>query len=302
MLLPAEYRLTVIGKEVNLRVGIIGNGKVGCSLAALLLRKGFLTGIRGADERKSAAAAEELGVAYRSLRELAECSELLVLTVPDRKISAAAEQLASSGGGLHGKVVLHCSGASDLSCLQSVAAKGAHVGSFHPLQSFAGKCTELEGIYAAVDGDDIAAAAAEELAQQAGAHSFRVPPRERALYHAAACICSNYAVTMAAVAQGIMSAWIGDGGSAWQALKPLFAGTSQNLLHAPAAQDALTGPIARGDVSTVAAHLKVLPPEAAELYRVVGMRTAEFAAEAGKFDGKILQEFEGLFQGGSHAE
>ena len=170
------------------------------------------------------------------------------------------------------------------------------MGSLHPLQSFAGGATQLAGVYMAVDGDEAACEAATAIATALGGHPFRVPAAERAAYHAAACICSNYAVAVEALAQRLMSHWLGDEAAAWQALLPLFKGTAANLERTASPRTALTGPIARGDVTTVAKHLAVLPPELLEAYCSLGLATTKLALANGTIDKEVAAELTQLLK------
>ena len=264
-----------------MRIGIIGGGKVGACLAGYL--KPYLVGITAKSQQHSKQLAQSFGVSYCTNAELVERAEVLLVTVPDRLISTVAADLAKAAA-VAGKIFLHCSGSLGLEELAPLVAAGAHVGSLHPLQSFAGGTTELAGVYMAVDGDVPSKNAAKELAGLLGGHAFHVPSAERAAYHAAACICSNYAVAVEALAQQLMSRWLGDEKAAWQALLPLFKGTASNLQHTTSPRTVLTGPIARGDATTVAKHLAVLPPELVDVYCSLGLATTELALANGTID------------------
>ena len=288
-----------------MRIGIIGGGKVGCCLAGYLKQE--LQGITASSEAHSLQLAERFGLKPCTNVELVQRADVLLLTVPDRLIGAVAEQLvhecaesaateADSKQSLMGKIFLHCSGSMGLEALAPLQREGAHVGSLHPLQSFAGGATELAGVYMAMDGDEAACAAAQQIATTVGGHPFQVPAAERAAYHAAACICSNYAVAVEALAQGLMSRWLGDEAAAWQALLPLFKGTAANLERTASPRTALTGPIARGDVTTVAKHLAVLPPELLDAYCSLGLATTKLALANGTIDKEVAAELTQLLK------
>ena len=289
-----------------MRIGVIGGGKVGCCLAGYLKQQ--LQGITASSEAHSLQLAERFGLEPCTNVELVQRADVLLLTVPDRLIGAVAEQLvhecaesaateaADSKQSLMGKVFLHCSGSIGLEELAPLAAAGVHVGSLHPLQSFAGGATQLAGVYMAVDGDEAACEAATAIATALGGHPFRVPAAERAAYHAAACICSNYAVAVEALAQRLMSRWLGDEAAAWQALLPLFKGTAANLERTASPRTALTGPIARGDVTTVAKHLAVLPPELLDAYCSLGLATTKLALANGTIDKEVAAELTQLLK------
>ena len=188
---------------------------------------------------------------------------------------------------------LHCSGSLGLDPLAALSALGIHCGSLHPLQSFAGGSARFKDIGMAVDGDNEAQQAACYLAEALQAYPFRVPEAERSAYHAAACFCSNYLVTITAIAQQLFERWTPDKARALQFLLPLLDGTVSNLHQTPLARKALTGPIARGDAGTVAGHLKILPEELQLVYRELALQTVRLASENGSIDeakAKSLQE------------
>lgn len=289
-----------------MRIGVIGGGKVGRCLAGYLREN--LVGITAHSPEHSRQLAAEFGTVPCTNGELVEQAEVLLLTVPDRLIGTVAEVIASEAqkaaadeakaeaNPLAGKVFLHCSGSLGLAELAPLQQAGAHVGSLHPLQSFAGGATQLAGVYMAVDGDEAACQAAIALANALGGHPFRVPAAERAAYHAAACICSNYAVAVEALAQRLMSRWLGDEAAAWQALLPLFKGTAANLEATSSPRTALTGPIARGDATTVARHLAVLPAELVDVYCSLGLATTELALANGTIDKDAAAGLQRLLQ------
>ena len=293
-----------------MKIGVIGGGKVGRCLASYL--KESLVGITANSPEHSRQLAENFATEPCTNEELVERAEVLLLTVPDRLIGTVAASLASASVSEHatgsapaaqvpqlplaGKVFLHCSGSMGLEVLAPLQRKGAHVGSLHPLQSFAGGATELAGVYMAMDGDEAACAAAQQIATTVGGHPFQVPAAERAAYHAAACICSNYAVAVEALAQGLMSRWLGNEEAAWQALLPLFKGTAANLQSTTSPRTVLTGPIARGDVNTVEKHLAVLPPDLVDVYCSLGLATTELALANGTIDKVAADKLQQLLQ------
>lgn len=293
-----------------MRIGVIGGGKVGRCLASYL--KESLVGITANSPEHSRQLAENFATEPCTNEELVERAEVLLLTVPDRLIGTVAASLASASVSEHatgsapaaqvpqlplaGKVFLHCSGSMGLEALAPLQREGAHVGSLHPLQSFAGGATELAGVYMAMDGDEAACAAAQQIATTVGGHPFQVPAAERAAYHAAACICSNYAVAVEAFAQGLMSRWLGNEEAAWQALLPLFKGTAANLQSTTSPRTVLTGPIARGDVNTVEKHLAVLPPDLVDVYCSLGLATTELALANGTIDKVAADKLQQLLQ------
>jgi predicted short-subunit dehydrogenase-like oxidoreductase (DUF2520 family) len=137
------------------------------------------------------------------------------------------------------------------------------VGSLHPLQSLpSGEvgCARLPGSWCAIEGPE----AVERLACTLGMHPFRIAAADRVRYHATACVASNHLVALLGQVERLAV----DLGVPAEAFAPLVRATVDNVTDMGAA-DALTGPVARGDVGTVAAHLEALPADERAAYRAL---------------------------------
>ena len=275
-----------------MKIGIIGAGKVGGALCKSLQQAGVnVVGLTAGTEANTLAAADKFHVkGFAANEELAAICDVLFLTVPDRLVGEIAGELAEvfrnkgEAQSLQGKTFFHCSGSLGLDELQPLAGLGAEIGSLHPLQSFASADVSFQGIYMAVDGMPNAQQIGQAIAELLGAQVFVVPAAERKAYHAAACFASNYVVAAMAVAQELMSKWTPTPEAGLAALLALFDGTARNLHQSKLAREALTGPIARGDINTVKAHLAVLPPKIAEVYKALGRETICLAEANGTID------------------
>lgn len=194
---------------------------------------------------------------------------LVLVTVPDRALAGVASALAHEP--LAGTVVLHTSGLEPAEILAPCRLAGAAVASWHPLQSFppfGKRAVPWEGVACAVEGDPEAVTLGEELARQLGMHPWRIAPGDKPLYHAAAAVAGNLThVLVVAARQALEQCGLAPGAAA-AALAPLLE-TSTAAALAARRLEALTGPIARGDVATVERHLEVLPTPLAEIYRAV---------------------------------
>lgn len=212
------------------------------------------------------------------LREVAT----LLLAVPDGAITPLASELAGQGGVESRHVVLHLSGLQDRLALAPLEATGAALGSMHPLQTISDPAAAPErfaGAYTGVEGDDRALQAAEGLARALGMTPVRIPADAKAAYHAGAAFAANYTTALVAVAERLaMTAGISEA-VARRLYLPLFRGAAANLEAGPAA--ALTGPVRRGDVETVQAHLQALEPSDRELYLLLAREALRLAREAG---------------------
>ena len=265
-----------------MRIGIIGAGRVGASFVSALPEQ--VIGITGSTAEKTREQAARYGVQpYEQGEQLLVDCDVVLLLVRDDALQPVSQSLADKLAHRRDVVfsahtVLHGSGAAAVSVLQSLAALGIHTGSLHPLQSFpAPSAAALQHIYMAVDGDDTAISQAKQIASMLHSQSFYVPANERALYHGAACFCSNYVVTAVAAAQALMSRWTDTPEDAGKALMPLFAGTAGNIQSQVLARHALTGPIARGDIGTVQKHLACMPQPFYDAYTAFGILTAQMA-------------------------
>ena len=188
--------------------------------------------------------------------------ELVLLCVPD---SAIAEVAASVSPG---PWVAHVSGATPLAAL----APHARRFSVHPLQTFtrARGAEQLDGAWAAVTAEtEVARAAGWSLAETLGLRPFELADSARTLYHAGAVFASNYVVTL----QRAASLLFESAGAPPEALEPLMRRTIENGFE-------LTGPIARGDWSTVEAHRGAIQerrPELDHLYETLAGATLALA-------------------------
>jgi predicted short-subunit dehydrogenase-like oxidoreductase (DUF2520 family) len=225
---------------------------------------------------------------------LAKGGAVVFLTVPDNAVSRVAARLATLGAAPSEMVsFVHTSGALELGALAPLRGRHA-VGSFHPLRSFPkpGPPEAFRGIVIAVDASRASLQRVlAQLARDLGAKPRRVDDAQRALYHTAAVLASNYVVALLAEAVGLLerSGWSEK--EATQGLMTLAEGAVANVRKSgPVA--ALTGPIRRGDAETVTRHLVALAdldvqsgpqsgPRLGDLYRMLGQAALEIAQEAG---------------------
>jgi predicted short-subunit dehydrogenase-like oxidoreductase (DUF2520 family) len=252
-------------------LGIIGAGKVGQTLARLWVQPGYTI---GAVYNRTPAPAEHLArhvhaTAVATAQEVVERADLILLTVPDDAIESVAKQLAASH--LAGKGVIHTSGAADKQVLSALAAQGAMTGSLHPAYPFADVEAAVQGLagatFALEAEDDTLVFWLTEMVQALNGVVLRIPPGGKALYHAALVIASNYAVTLYAAAERLLLTLSEDRAAVDGALNALVGATVSNL-RTQGIPDALTGPLVRGDVGTIASHLTTLEEQDEQLAKV----------------------------------
>lgn len=251
-------------------VGVIGAGRLGAALLRGLKACGYRVDKIAGRSRERAeflAAASDTPLGRPS--EVVSACELVILAVPD----GAIEAVASAEVWRPGQAVVHCSGAAGLDVLEAARARGALVGCFHPLQSFSGDDgpDRFRGVTVGVEGAAPLGGWLETIARDLGATPLRLEGVDRALYHAAAVFSSNDVVALMAAAARTWEAAGLPREAARTALAPLLLGTARNIEARPLEQ-ALTGPIARGDVGTVRRHLEALraQPDLQALYQALG--------------------------------
>jgi predicted short-subunit dehydrogenase-like oxidoreductase (DUF2520 family) len=271
-------------------ISIIGPGKVGTALGVLAVRGGLrVVAVGGRDAGKVEAAAKAIGPGVKAcgIEEAARAGGLVLLTVPDDAIQAVCKGLAGAGAFRRGAIAAHCSGAMGSEVLVAAKEKcGCHVGSMHPLQTFPtveAAVAKLPGTYFFCEGDEVAANALEGLASAIGGRPVRITPQAKPLYHAAAVMACNYLTALMDAAMELAGEAGIDRATAMAALEPLVRSTVDNVFSL-GTQEALTGPIARGDVQTVQRHLMAMPANRKALrmiYLTLGAWAAEMARKKG---------------------
>jgi predicted short-subunit dehydrogenase-like oxidoreductase (DUF2520 family) len=230
-------------------LAIIGQGRLGTALAHALSDAGYeLTGPlgRGADGAGAAA---------------------VLLCVPDDEIPAASALIVP------GSLVGHCSGATGLAVLGD-----RETFSFHPLMTVTEAGAAFAGAAAAIAGSTPRALElARDLALALGMTPVEIDDHDRAAYHAAASIGSNFLITLEAAAERLAA----QVGVQREQLVPLVRATVENWA-ALGPERALTGPIARGDEATIArqrAAVAERAPDLLELFDALARATRALAAE-----------------------
>lgn len=272
-----------------MKVAIIGAGVLGTSLGVLLRRAGCeIVALCSRNRRSAQEAAAHIGavdvIGDPGLAAMG--ADMVILAVPDRAIPSVAIEVAAGGALKRGAVVAHLAGGLPAGVLSGVQAAGGHPGAMHPLQSFADVETALRSLpqtYFYLEGHPTALDVMEKLVEALGGQSVRIEAASKALYHAGAAAASNFVVTLIDYAVTLLTQAGVPRDLALKSLLPLIRGTVENI-EAVGLPDALTGPIARGDLGTVKRHLRALelmPGDMARLYRNLARKTIEVALRKG---------------------
>jgi predicted short-subunit dehydrogenase-like oxidoreductase (DUF2520 family) len=283
------------------RFCVIGPGRLGSTLIAALDRAGLTVSAVGVHQEDDTGFGG--GPARVRVVDAALEADAWWLAVPDDDIFAVAGQLASAMPGARrsgrAPLAIHSSGLGSLHLLKPLYQAGVNTLCLHPLQTFAGdgRADVLDDVPCAVTAwGEAAAQLGEELAVRLGMQPFRLADERKTLYHLAAVVSSNLLVALESDAAKLMAEATGrqDG---MRLLAPLLKTTVGNL-EARGPAGALTGPVARGDVATVRAHLRLLDREAprvASAYRALSLEALALAAP--RLDDECVRAFQGILSG-----
>lgn len=246
-----------------MRLGFIGTGKVGSTLARLWYEADYqIVAISNRTEAKATQLAHDVRCDVVAPHEVVNRADVVFLTVPDDAIENLAQSLIQADW--KNKTVIHTSGAASIDKLQSLADVGASVGSLHPIFPFADIETaiaNLKGASFAIETQDEAVRySLQELVTTLDGKAIVIPQGKKALYHAALVIASNYTVTLYAIAEQILLDLGAEKAFADNALNVLIEATIKNIV-AKGIPDALTGPLSRADIGTIQAHLQAFDDE-----------------------------------------
>jgi len=281
---------------VSERLFIIGPGHVGRGLFRAFRASAVeVVGLHGKRPSGVATSSGALPV------EMAGANVVIVCVRDPQLDEAMEEVMAAAKSGLvqRGTVVLHTSAIAEPDGLRALSDAGFPGGTFHPLVPFSDPEVSAELLrkgWIGIDGENAAKSTSRRLAGHLGARTLDIPPGKKPAYHAAAVISSNFPVVLASVAGHLMHDIGISDASAYQAVESLMSGALANMKHA-LPDDALTGPVMRGDAETVGKHLHALKghERALEVYRALSAAAVEIAQRRG-VDAKKLLAVGGLLR------
>jgi predicted short-subunit dehydrogenase-like oxidoreductase (DUF2520 family) len=277
--------------DFSASLAILGPGRLGSALAHAAHNARLTVAIGARDPDAAADLVHALGQAdVLPLADAARTADLVLLTVSDDAIEPVCDALASEGAFRPGMIVAHCSGVHDTSLLASAKHAGCHVASCHPLQTFpatdAAEALRLVGAYCFCEGNPQATDLLSDFARVVGA-----------------VMASNYVTTLADAAIDAATQAGIDPATAQAALGVLLTTAAENA-HALGPADAITGPIARGDVGTIKKHLAALADcdeNLRLLYRTAGARTVDLAVRKGTLTPDVAAELKKTLGASEHA-
>lgn len=252
-------------RPARLNIGIISAGKVGAVLGAALRSAGHtITGVHAVSEASRTRADALLpGVPVLTVPEIIEHSEVILLAVPDDTLPGLVTGIAETDGWRSGQILIHTSGRHGTNVLAPATAQGAIGLAIHPAMTFTGLSLDLARLNSTcfgVTGPAPFLPIAQALAVEMGGEPVTIAEGDRPLYHAALAHGANHLVTITGQSLHILAS-IGVQNPA-RYIEPLLRASLDNALAS--GESALTGPVARGDAHTVAAHAQILANYAVE--------------------------------------
>ena len=251
-------------------MALIGPGRAGTTLALALVARGWrVVAVAGSapDAASTKAAVDLLATRAELVADVGAGADVVMIATPDRTIEEAA--LAAAPSLEPGALVVHVAGSRGLDVFDPLreVRPDVRVGALHPLQTFPSTAAGLErlaGSWAAVAGDPEVV----DIAKQLRLEPFEVLDAERTRYHATAAVAANHVVALLGQVERLAASC----GVPAEAFGPLVIASVENALRDGAAA-ALTGPVERGDVGTVEAHLGSIDPAERDAYRALARRS-----------------------------
>lgn len=267
-----------------MKIGIIGAGRVGCSMGKYLMERGkTVTGYYSQSYESAAAAADFTGTdSFRRMEELVTLSDTLFIAVSDDKIGAVWDCM--KGMSINERIICHFSGSLSSDVFNGIDGKKAYGASLHPMLAFRDRFSsykQLHNCFFTLEGNFYALQHLENLLDDLVNPYCRIRAKDKAKYHCAASILSNDVLALLDIGFDLLKQCGFTKEIALSAASALIRGNVENAL-ANGTQASLTGPVLRGDVSTIKKHLDVLSGEEREIYRLLGKHLLAMANERQK--------------------
>jgi predicted short-subunit dehydrogenase-like oxidoreductase (DUF2520 family) len=298
------------------KICIIGAGRVGTTFAAAILNANTpglkLAAISPGSEQSLERAVKILGEKAGSIaffNDNSECAKLadcILISTPDDVIEKAATEIVNADPStIKGKLFIHFSGAKSLKVFDAAAKAGGLTASIHPIKSFASIENSISTLTGTIYGvtypenkDKTTKEYINFFIASLGGKIVEVDDSKKSMYHASACVASNYLVSLINYAVRIHESIGIKPEDSLNGLAGLIEGTVANIKNL-GTQKALTGPIARGDTGTVKEHMDkfklFMKPGEEDIYKVMGRETAKIAFGNGWIKKEVLEEFIRIF-------
>ena len=293
-------------RTTSFSVSLVGAGKVGSTIAAMLQRRGHRIVSVISRNRSSARVLGRLldsPVASTHLKDLSPITNMLLIAVPDEKIVGIAEEVAEIVGRRNTPLtVFHPSGVMTSDALGALHKQGAKVFSLHPIQIFPDglslqdQLDLMKNLWYGFEGEAQTLGIARAIVKDLGGKLIEIPKEEKILYHAACVFASNYPTVLLGAVERLAKLL---GFPGLKPFGPLVETAVHQAVHrGPGAS--LTGPLARGSLAVVQKHLEALrakDPTVASLYEGLGLYGLEVAKESHRLTSSQIKSLAAMFKG-----
>lgn len=246
----------------NKEIIIIGAGKVAWSvtsgLAKIDKRPGLIISRKLNSAKKLA-----LKFAIKNYSDKLEIKKtgslIFLLSVPDSEIEKTAREISILKINHKKNFYIHFSGSEDLSPLSSLSRIGGNVGSFHLMQTFPSrKAFKIKNSFVGLEFDNPKTKnLLTDIASRLQLRPVEIPKGGKSLYHLTGVFISNFLVSNFYIAEEIFEQSKIKGISPFEMLEPILYSTIANIRKS-GVLESISGPVQRGDFTTVQNHIKVL--------------------------------------------
>ena len=267
------------------RIGFIGAGKVGGSLAVAMSNAGYpVVAVSSRTPASAVSFAERIHgcMPYADLQDAVDASDMVFISTSDDAITPVARSVKWR----EGQGVAHCSGAASLDVLESAESLGAIPGAFHPLQAFSSVengVRSIPGITFGIEGSPKMRDYLGDLARAIGGNPVFLDAEDKPLYHLSGVMMGNLLTCMVGISAEVWEhiGYTRDDGV--KALIPMMRAVAYNV-ETSGIPAAVAGPYPRGDLGTAVKHLQALTsqhPDLLPLYRELALAGLHLAVEQG---------------------
>jgi len=277
-----------------MKIGIIGTGKAGIALGYTLSQKGFhVIAVSDINESQLSIAQRYLGekcIYTTDNRQVVVLSDIIAITTQDREIRVAVRNIYDRCDSLDNKLFFHTSGAHSVDVLSPLEQKGAILGALHPLQTFPdieSAIAVLPTTYIFIEGNEQALQTLSSIASQIGYKVLPIEGDKKVLYHLSAVFVCNLLCALLYAGERVMEKT----GISIEPFYPIIRATLHNIEHKGPLMS-LTGPLVRGDIETVKAHIESIRdmPIQKGIYKYLSLAALEIVEKRNILDATLLQE------------
>jgi len=281
---------------IVIKFGFIGAGKVGFSLGKYFEENGILlVGYYSRNHSSAKEAAEFTGTkSFLTLKQLVKESDVIFITTPDGEIQGVWNELKELS--INNKLICHCSGLLSSEIFSDISKFGAYPYSIHPMFAISDKYNSYKNFkkaFITIEGHEKYINKFTELFKSLGNSVKIIDKENKSLYHLASVISSNLVLGLINNGVNYLKQCGFSEELAIDALYPLISNNIENIKSSGTVKS-LTGPLERGDLSTMQTHMLSLNEEDKILYRTLNNNLLKVAKKKNPDkDYREIEEFLG---------